>query len=92
LFPSNSLHFVHSGQCLHWLSQVPPELTDKLNPLRKGLLVVGWGGVGSGERVTTAVRGIEELVFVSEEKMRRLRKRRRRRKSRWRWRRRRGGN
>ncbi|CAN1122385.1 Probable methyltransferase TCM_000168 [Linum perenne] len=33
LFPSNSLHLVHSGQCLHWLSQVPPELTDKLNPL-----------------------------------------------------------
>ncbi|CAI0554982.1 unnamed protein product [Linum tenue] len=33
LFPSNSLHFVHSGQCLHWLSQVPPELRDKQDPL-----------------------------------------------------------
>ncbi|XP_041018577.1 probable jasmonic acid carboxyl methyltransferase 2 [Juglans microcarpa x Juglans regia] len=26
LFPSNSLHFVHSSSSLHWLSQVPPEL------------------------------------------------------------------
>ncbi|XP_038723813.1 S-adenosyl-L-methionine:benzoic acid/salicylic acid carboxyl methyltransferase 3-like [Tripterygium wilfordii] len=33
LFPSKTLHFVHSSSSLHWLSQVPPELTDKENPL-----------------------------------------------------------
>ncbi|CAI0554978.1 unnamed protein product [Linum tenue] len=33
LSPTNSLDFVHSGQCLHWLSQVPPELSDKRDPL-----------------------------------------------------------
>ncbi|KAJ4841337.1 hypothetical protein Tsubulata_044281 [Turnera subulata] len=33
LFPSNSLHFVHSGSSLHWLSQVPPELNNTSNPL-----------------------------------------------------------
>lgn len=29
LFPDNSLHFVHSSYCLHWLSQVPSEVLDK---------------------------------------------------------------
>ncbi|GLJ40532.1 hypothetical protein SUGI_0836090 [Cryptomeria japonica] len=29
LFPSRSLHFVHSSNCLNWLSQVPPEIEDK---------------------------------------------------------------
>ncbi|XP_068638791.1 probable methyltransferase TCM_000336 isoform X2 [Aristolochia californica] len=29
LFPSKSLHFVHSSFSLHWLSQVPPELFDQ---------------------------------------------------------------
>ncbi|KAK6258184.1 SAM dependent carboxyl methyltransferase - like 5 [Theobroma cacao] len=33
LFPLKTLHFVHSSSSLHWLSQVPPELTDKANPL-----------------------------------------------------------
>ncbi|KAK1357075.1 Salicylic acid carboxy methyl transferase [Heracleum sosnowskyi] len=28
LFPSKSLHFVHSSFCVHWLSQVPPNLLD----------------------------------------------------------------
>ncbi|CAK7340867.1 unnamed protein product [Dovyalis caffra] len=41
LFPSNSLHFVHSGTSLHWLSQVPPELNDKSNPLiNKGKIYI----------------------------------------------------
>ncbi|XP_065856970.1 probable methyltransferase TCM_000168 [Euphorbia lathyris] len=31
LFPSNSIHFVHSSFSLHWLSQVPPELRSKGN-------------------------------------------------------------
>ncbi|XP_062164490.1 probable jasmonic acid carboxyl methyltransferase 2 isoform X2 [Alnus glutinosa] len=29
LFPSKSLHFVHSSSSLHWLSQVPPGLDSK---------------------------------------------------------------
>eukprot|EP01018_Ginkgo_biloba_P025489 Gb_06055 [translate_table: standard] len=29
LFPKNSIHFVHSSYCLHWLSQVPDEVQDK---------------------------------------------------------------
>ncbi|EEF32723.1 Jasmonate O-methyltransferase, putative [Ricinus communis] len=42
LFPSNSLHFVHSASSLHWLSQVPPELNhDKSNPLvNKGKIYI----------------------------------------------------
>lgn len=41
LFPSNSLHFVHSGTSLHWLSQVPPELNDKSDPLlNKGKIYI----------------------------------------------------
>ncbi|XP_039127494.1 jasmonate O-methyltransferase-like [Dioscorea cayenensis subsp. rotundata] len=28
LFPSQTLHFVHSSMCLHWLSQVPAELQN----------------------------------------------------------------
>ncbi|KAG9458766.1 hypothetical protein H6P81_003274 [Aristolochia fimbriata] len=31
LFPKTSLHFIHSSYSLHWLSQVPPELTSTLN-------------------------------------------------------------
>ncbi|XVE80940.1 hypothetical protein DITRI_Ditri15bG0022000 [Diplodiscus trichospermus] len=34
LFPSKTLHFVHCSSSLHWLSQVPPELTDKANLFR----------------------------------------------------------
>ncbi|GLJ48738.1 hypothetical protein SUGI_1027850 [Cryptomeria japonica] len=29
LFPSRSLHFIHSSNSLHWLSRVPPEIEDK---------------------------------------------------------------
>ncbi|PIA52745.1 hypothetical protein AQUCO_01000545v1 [Aquilegia coerulea] len=29
LFPSSSLHFIHSSYSLHWLSKVPPMLYDK---------------------------------------------------------------
>ncbi|MQL89219.1 hypothetical protein Taro_021782 [Colocasia esculenta] len=29
LFPSNSLHFIHSAHSLHWLSQVPSSLFDE---------------------------------------------------------------
>ncbi|KAK8998930.1 hypothetical protein V6N11_070109 [Hibiscus sabdariffa] len=28
LFPTRSLHFIHSFNCLHWLSKVPPGLKD----------------------------------------------------------------
>ncbi|KAG5543152.1 hypothetical protein RHGRI_016037 [Rhododendron griersonianum] len=39
LFPSKSLHFVHSSSSLHWLSQVPPGLDSKEGiPLNKGKL------------------------------------------------------
>ncbi|KAG8660029.1 hypothetical protein MANES_02G107100v8 [Manihot esculenta] len=41
LFPSSSLHFVHSASSLHWLSQVPPQLSDKTNPLiNKGKIYI----------------------------------------------------
>ncbi|CAK9144637.1 LAMT/FAMT [Ilex paraguariensis] len=32
LFPSLSLHFVHSSYALHWLSKVPKKLLDKNSP------------------------------------------------------------
>ncbi|KAA8528669.1 hypothetical protein F0562_036024 [Nyssa sinensis] len=41
LFPSRSLHFVHSSSSLHWLSQVPPELNSKAAiPLNKGKIYI----------------------------------------------------
>ncbi|XP_038982958.1 jasmonate O-methyltransferase-like [Phoenix dactylifera] len=41
LFPSKSLHFVHSSSSLHWLSQVPPELQSESNmPLNKGKIFI----------------------------------------------------
>ncbi|KAK6245452.1 hypothetical protein SCA6_008542 [Theobroma cacao] len=41
LFPSKSLHFVHSSSSLHWLSQVPPGLESKaLAPLNKGKVYI----------------------------------------------------
>ncbi|MBA0802991.1 hypothetical protein Gohar_013243 [Gossypium harknessii] len=41
LFPSKTLHFVHSSSSLHWLSQVPPELVDKANPvINKGKIFI----------------------------------------------------
>ncbi|XP_038688838.1 S-adenosyl-L-methionine:benzoic acid/salicylic acid carboxyl methyltransferase 3-like [Tripterygium wilfordii] len=41
LFPSKTLNFVHSSNSLHWLSQVPPELTDKENPvINKGKIFI----------------------------------------------------
>ncbi|XP_010673141.2 probable jasmonic acid carboxyl methyltransferase 2 [Beta vulgaris subsp. vulgaris] len=33
LLPTNTLHFVHSSCSLHWLSQVPPGLDGKDNPM-----------------------------------------------------------
>ncbi|KAJ0041116.1 hypothetical protein Pint_28484 [Pistacia integerrima] len=33
IFSSKCLHIVHSSSSLHWLSQVPPELSDKENPV-----------------------------------------------------------
>lgn len=33
LFPSRSLHFVHSSYALHWLSEVPKEVVDPGSPL-----------------------------------------------------------
>ncbi|KAJ0989062.1 hypothetical protein J5N97_007418 [Dioscorea zingiberensis] len=35
LFPSQSLHFIHSSTCLHWLSQVPPELQNRDNNVKR---------------------------------------------------------
>ncbi|KAF3444081.1 hypothetical protein FNV43_RR13771 [Rhamnella rubrinervis] len=32
LFPSSSLHFVHSSSAVHWLSRVPNEVVDKASP------------------------------------------------------------
>ncbi|KAG9449048.1 hypothetical protein H6P81_009013 [Aristolochia fimbriata] len=32
LFPRQSLHFVHSSYAVHWLSQVPGELSDETSP------------------------------------------------------------
>ncbi|XP_065865215.1 probable caffeine synthase MTL2 isoform X1 [Euphorbia lathyris] len=41
LFPSNSLHFVHSSSSLHWSSQVPEEvLSESGSPLNKGNICV----------------------------------------------------
>ncbi|XVE56086.1 hypothetical protein DITRI_Ditri03aG0209000 [Diplodiscus trichospermus] len=41
LFPSNSLHFVHSSSSLHWLSQVPAGLeSNALEHLNKGKLYI----------------------------------------------------
>ncbi|KAK8596717.1 hypothetical protein V6N12_065197 [Hibiscus sabdariffa] len=41
LFPTNSLHFVHSSSSLHWLSQVPAGLDSKaLKCVNKGKLFI----------------------------------------------------
>ncbi|KAK8669746.1 hypothetical protein V6N13_107170 [Hibiscus sabdariffa] len=41
LFPSKTLHFVHSSSSLHWLSQVTPELIDRERPLiNKGKIFI----------------------------------------------------
>ncbi|KAJ0041281.1 hypothetical protein Pint_28524 [Pistacia integerrima] len=41
IFPTQSLHFVHCSSSLHWLSQVPPEFCDKVNPLiNKGKIFI----------------------------------------------------
>ncbi|KAK5823819.1 probable jasmonic acid carboxyl methyltransferase 2 [Gossypium arboreum] len=41
LFPTNSLHFVHSSSSLHWLSQVPAGLeSNDLKRLNKGKLYI----------------------------------------------------
>ncbi|KAL1073039.1 hypothetical protein V6Z11_D11G193900 [Gossypium hirsutum] len=41
LFPSKTLHIVHSSSSIHWLSQVPPELVDKANPvINKGKIFI----------------------------------------------------
>ncbi|XP_068642124.1 probable methyltransferase TCM_000336 [Aristolochia californica] len=41
LFPSKSLHFVHSSFSLHWLSKVPPELFDQTGKsLNKGKIYI----------------------------------------------------
>ncbi|XP_022923187.1 salicylate carboxymethyltransferase-like [Cucurbita moschata] len=41
LFASNSLHFVHSSSSLHWLSQVPEELSEKGKGIRnKGKIFI----------------------------------------------------
>ncbi|KAM7517203.1 hypothetical protein LguiA_006786 [Lonicera macranthoides] len=41
LFPDKSLHFVHSSSSLHWLSQVPPALGNKINgSLNKGKIYI----------------------------------------------------
>ncbi|XP_074308166.1 putative 7-methylxanthine methyltransferase PCS2 isoform X2 [Silene latifolia] len=40
LFPSNTLHLVHSYYAIHWLSQVPKGVCDKDgNPMNKGKIV-----------------------------------------------------
>ncbi|XP_074299361.1 putative methyltransferase ICS2 [Silene latifolia] len=40
LFPSNTLHLVHSYYAIHWLSQVPRGLCDKVGePMNKGKIV-----------------------------------------------------
>ncbi|XP_068661217.1 probable jasmonic acid carboxyl methyltransferase 1 [Aristolochia californica] len=42
LFPSKSLHFVHSSSSLHWLSQVPEGLENEEGiPINKGDIYVG---------------------------------------------------
>ncbi|CAL5332233.1 hypothetical protein CsSME_00013645 [Camellia sinensis var. sinensis] len=41
LYPSKSLHFVHSSSSLHWLSQVPPSLKSKVSThLNKGKIYI----------------------------------------------------
>ncbi|KAK0605427.1 hypothetical protein LWI29_026723 [Acer saccharum] len=41
LLPKNSMHFVHSSYCLHWLSKVPPSLyNEKGESLNKGNLYI----------------------------------------------------
>ncbi|KAG9449707.1 hypothetical protein H6P81_009672 [Aristolochia fimbriata] len=42
LFPSQSLHFIHSSSSLHWLSQVPADLNNGAltGPLNKGKLYI----------------------------------------------------
>ncbi|XP_057965257.1 probable jasmonic acid carboxyl methyltransferase 2 [Malania oleifera] len=41
LFPSNSLHLVHSSSSLHWLSQVPKGLVSETGlPLNKGNICI----------------------------------------------------
>lgn len=41
LFPSRSLHFVHSSSSLHWLSQVPPSLSwNPSTPMNKGKIYI----------------------------------------------------
>ncbi|KAK6929449.1 SAM dependent carboxyl methyltransferase [Dillenia turbinata] len=41
LFPRNSMHFLHSCYCVHWLSQVPPGLTSEGGlPLNKGAICI----------------------------------------------------
>ncbi|MED6204225.1 hypothetical protein PIB30_007341 [Stylosanthes scabra] len=50
LFPSNSLHFVHSSSSLHWLSQVPGDILEG-RVLNKGKLYIS---KSSPERVLNA--------------------------------------
>ncbi|XP_049388849.1 loganic acid O-methyltransferase-like isoform X1 [Solanum stenotomum] len=39
LFPSRSIHFVHSSSAIHWLSKIPKELLDEKSPAwNKGLI------------------------------------------------------
>ncbi|TXG54402.1 hypothetical protein EZV62_019658 [Acer yangbiense] len=41
LLPKNSMHFVYSSYCLHWLSKVPPSLcNEKGESLNKGNLYI----------------------------------------------------
>ncbi|KAK7291203.1 hypothetical protein RIF29_06158 [Crotalaria pallida] len=40
LFPSKSLHFVHSSSSLHWLSQVPAGLENGRSALNKGKIYI----------------------------------------------------
>ncbi|XP_010263597.1 PREDICTED: jasmonate O-methyltransferase-like isoform X2 [Nelumbo nucifera] len=41
LFPTRTLHFVHSSSSLHWLSQVPPDLEKKaIRALNKGNIYI----------------------------------------------------
>ncbi|KAI3463741.1 hypothetical protein Pfo_020404 [Paulownia fortunei] len=51
LFPRTSLHVVHSSYSLHWLSQMPREITDKNSRAwNKGRIY----HLGAGEAVTNA--------------------------------------
>ncbi|XP_050228018.1 probable jasmonic acid carboxyl methyltransferase 2 [Mercurialis annua] len=41
LFPSKSLHCIHSSSSLHWLSQIPPGLESNVrNPMNKGKIYI----------------------------------------------------